>query len=56
MTTTVDASIRGLEDKPLASATAARLADVATFLSGDFDDARCTALPASPPTASPPRF
>ncbi|MCY4512037.1 MAG: type I-U CRISPR-associated protein Csx17, partial [Acidobacteria bacterium] len=40
----VEASIRGLEDKPLAGATAARLADVAAFLSADFDDARCTAL------------
>ena len=40
----VEASIRGLEDKPLASATFARLADVAAFLSEDFDDARCAAL------------
>ncbi len=40
----VEASIRGLEDKPLAGATGARLADVAAFLSDDFDDARCAAL------------
>ena len=40
----VEASTRGLEDKPLSSATAARLTDVAAFLSGDFDDARCAAL------------
>ena len=40
----VEAGIRGLDDKPLVGATAARLADVAAFLSGDFDDARCAAL------------
>ena len=40
----VEAAIRGLEDKPLAGAAVARLADVAAFLSGDFDDARCAAL------------
>lgn len=40
----VEAAIRGLEDKPLAGATAARLADVGAFLSGAFDDARCAAL------------
>ena len=40
----VEAAIRGLEDKPLASAMAARLADVSVFLSGHFDDARCAAL------------
>ena len=40
----VEAATRGLEDKPLASAMAARLADVSVFLSGHFDDARCAAL------------
>ena len=40
----VEAAIRGLDDKPLASGTFARLADVAAFLAGDFDDARCAAL------------
>ena len=40
----VDAGIRGLDDKPLAGATHAFLADVAAFLSDDFDDARCAAL------------
>ena len=40
----VEASTRGLEDKPLSCATAASLADVAAFLSAEFDDARCAAL------------
>ena len=40
----VDATIRGLPDKPFAGASPARLADVAAFLSGDFDDSRCAAL------------
>ena len=40
----VEAAIRGLEDKPLAGAVPARLADVGAFLSSDFDDARCAAL------------
>lgn len=40
----VDMNMRGLADKPLAGATTAGLGDVATFLSGDFDDSRCSAL------------
>ena len=40
----VEAAIRGLEDKPLAGAVPARLADVGAFLSGDFDDTHCAAL------------
>ena len=40
----VEATIRGLSDKPFASASHARLADVAAFLSDDFDDARCAAF------------
>lgn len=40
----VEAGMRELDDKPLVGATAARIADVAVFLSGDFDDARCAAL------------
>ena len=52
----VEAAIRGLEDKPLAGATVARLADVATFLSGDFDDARCAALLAGLVWAQPARL
>lgn len=40
----VDMNMRGLADKPLAGATTAGLVDVATFLSGDFDDSRCSAL------------
>ena len=40
----VEATIRGLSDKPFASASHARLADIAAFLSGDFDDSRCAAL------------
>ncbi len=35
---------RALEDKPLAGAVPARVADVGAFLSGDFDDTRCAAL------------
>ena len=41
---TVEAAMHGLPDKPLASATFARTADVAAFLQDDFDDARCAAL------------
>ena len=52
----VEASIRGLEDKPLAGATAARLADVAAFLSGEFDDARCAGLLAGLVWARPTHF
>ena len=52
----VEASIRGLEDKPLSGATAARLADVAAFLSTDFDDARCAALLAGLVWARPARL
>lgn len=40
----VEAGMRGLEDKPLVGASAVRLADIAVFLSGDFDDARCAEL------------
>ena len=52
----VEASIRRFEDKPLAGATVARLADVAAFLSGDFDDARCAALLAGLAWARPARL
>ena len=52
----VEASTRGLEDKPLSAATAARLADVAVFLSADFDDARCAALLAGLVWARPARL
>ena len=52
----VEASSRGLEDKQLAGATAARLADVAAFLSADFDDARCAALLAGLVWARPARL
>ncbi len=52
----VEASTRGLADKPLAGATAARLADVAAFLSPDFDDARCAALLAGLVWARPARL
>ncbi len=51
----VEASTRGLEDKPLSGATAASLADVAAFLSADFDDARCAALLAGLVWARPAR-
>ena len=40
----VEAAIRGLDDKPFAGATHARLSDVAGFISGNFDDARCAAF------------
>ena len=52
----VEASTRGLEDKPLSGATPARLADVAAFLSADFDDARCAALLAGLVWARPARL
>ncbi|MDE2906101.1 MAG: type I-U CRISPR-associated protein Csx17, partial [Acidobacteriota bacterium] len=52
----VEASTRGLDDKPLAGATAARLSDVAAFLSADFDDARCAALLAGLVWARPARL
>lgn len=40
----METAIRGLKDKPLAGATGAGSADVAAFLWGDFDDARCAEL------------
>ena len=40
----IEATIRGLPDKPFASAQHACLPDVAAFLSADFDDSRCAAL------------
>ena len=52
----IEASTRGLTDKPLSGATPARLADVAAFLSGDFDDARCAALLAGLVWARPARL
>ena len=52
----VESSTRGLADKPFAGATAARLADVAAFLSADFDDARCAALLAGLVWARPARL
>ena len=52
----LEAAIRGLEDKPLAGAAVARLADVAAFLFGDFDDARCAALLAGLVWARPARL
>ncbi len=52
----VEASTRGLDDKPLSAATVARLADVAAFLSADFDDTRCAALLAGLVWARPARL
>ena len=40
----VETPIRGLADKPFGSANFARLSDVMAFLTGDFNDARCSAL------------
>ena len=52
----VEASTRGLDDKPLSAATVARFADVAAFHSADFDDARCAALLAGLVWARPARL
>ena len=52
----VEASTRGLEDKPLSGGTTARLADVTAFLYEDFDDARCAALLAGLVWARPARL
>ena len=52
----VEASTRGLEDKPLSGATAASVPDVAAFLSDNFDDARCAALLAGLVWARPARL
>ena len=52
----VEAATRGLEDKPLAAATGARLGDVAAFLADDFDDARCAGLLAGLVWARPIRL
>ncbi len=40
----IEATIHGSADKPLSSAAVARTEDIATFIEGDFDDARCGAL------------
>ncbi|MCY3819214.1 MAG: type I-U CRISPR-associated protein Csx17 [Gammaproteobacteria bacterium] len=40
----IDASTRGLDDKPLSGAIPARLEDVTPFIHGDFDDVRCASL------------
>ena len=40
----VEASVRGLGDKPLSGASFVRLSDVAVFLTGGFDDGHCAAL------------
>ena len=40
----LEIGMRGLPDKPLAGALTARLEDVAAFLWGEFDDARCADL------------
>ena len=52
----LEESIRGLDDKPLGSAGFARRSDVAAFLSGDFDDARCSDLLAGLVWAQPAGF
>ena len=52
----VEAPIRGLTDKPLSSASFARMSDVAAFLTGQFDDARCSALLAGMVWAQPVWF
>lgn len=40
----VEASTRGLDDKPFSAAGFARPSDICHFLSSNFDDARCAAL------------
>ena len=52
----VEATMRGLPDKPLAGAAFAKAADVAAFIEGDFDDARCAALLAGLVWATPARL
>ena len=52
----VEAPIRGLTDKPLSSASFARMSDMAAFLTGGFDDARCSALLAGMVWAQPVWF
>jgi len=52
----VETSIRGLEDKPLGGASFARLPDVSAFLTGKFDDRRCSALLAGMVWAQPVRL
>ena len=52
----IDAGIRGLDDKPVGSATQARLADIVAFLSDDFDDAQCAAFLAGLIWARPTHF
>ena len=49
----VETSIRGLADKPLGGVSFAQLSDVAAFLTGDFDDARCSDLLAGMVWAQP---
>lgn len=49
----VEASIRGLEDKPLDGASFARLSDVSAFVTGNFNDQRCSDLLAGMVWAQP---
>ncbi|MCE2455836.1 MAG: type I-U CRISPR-associated protein Csx17 [Gemmatimonadetes bacterium] len=52
----VETSVRGLDDKPFAGASFARLSDVGAFLTADFDDDRCQDLLAGMVWADPVRF
>ena len=52
----VEATMHNLPDKPLAGAAFVCPADVAAFLEGDFDDARCAALLAGLVWAEPARL
>lgn len=52
----VERALRGLGDKPLAGTAPAQLVDVAAFLDGPFDDARCAALLAGLVWAHPTRL
>ena len=52
----IEQARRGLGDKPLAGAVPARRPDIAAFLEGPFDDARCAALLAGLVWAQPARL
>ena len=52
----LEVPIRGLRDKPMGGAGFARLSDLTAFLTGAFDDARCSALLAGMVWAESTRF
>lgn len=52
----VEVTMRGLSDKPFVGAVPARAEDIAAFIHGDFDDARCAELLAGLVWAAPARL